>query len=276
MSLSSCYALKLTQVKFPQSENRKQKRKRSQEREGPSSLAPSEPLRKQRRTSLAAPSASAVNSILPKPLPEPTTAPQNLTEPPQLRGRKRGYLSEDEPSNKRLRKDLQSVSVSSQPLNEANLEEHNRLTESGTSNVMDSEVGTSERGGRKRPSSRPPSSTDTNQETASVRSQTSSYTAARYRFSILSYARIFIRPGPPPEEIQSRINAIIQRKISEERKRQLSRFAENLCKDFIDIFNGASREDDCVEPIHRALSSMDGSRKFQFPRKAGIVFPLLH
>jgi hypothetical protein len=168
------------------------------------------------------------------------------------------------------------VPVSSQPLSEANLEEHNRLTESATSNVMDSEVGTSERGGRKRPSSRPPSSADMNQETASVRSQTSSYTAARYRFSILRCARIFIRPGPPPEEIQSRINAVIHRKISEERKRQLSRFAENLCKDFIDIFSGASREDDCVEPIHRALSSMDGSRKFQFPRKAGIVFPLLH
>ena len=111
-----------------------------------------------------------------------------------------------------------------------------------------------------------------NQETASVRSQTS-YTAARYRFIILRRARIFIRHGPPPEEIQSRINAIIQRKISEERKRQLSRFAENLCEDFIEVFNGASREDDCVEPIYRALSSMDSSREFQFPRKAGIVFP---
>jgi hypothetical protein len=51
MSLSSYYAIKLTQVKFPQAEDRK--RKRSQEPEGPSSLAPSEPLRKQRRTSLA-------------------------------------------------------------------------------------------------------------------------------------------------------------------------------------------------------------------------------
>jgi hypothetical protein len=50
MSLSSCYAIKLTRVKFPQAEDRK--RKRSQEPEGPSSLAPSEPLRKQRRTSL--------------------------------------------------------------------------------------------------------------------------------------------------------------------------------------------------------------------------------
>jgi hypothetical protein len=43
------YATKLTQVKFPQ--ERKRKRKQSQEPEDTSSLAPSEPLRKQRRTS---------------------------------------------------------------------------------------------------------------------------------------------------------------------------------------------------------------------------------
>ena len=55
MSLSPCYALKLTRVKIPQAreQERKRKRKRSQEPEGPSSLVPSEPLRKQRRTSLA-------------------------------------------------------------------------------------------------------------------------------------------------------------------------------------------------------------------------------
>ncbi|CAM6004604.1 unnamed protein product [Sphagnum balticum] len=84
---------------------------------------------------------------------------------------------------------------------------------------MDSEVGASERGGRKRPSSQLLSSADINQETASVRSQTL-YTAARYRFSILSRARIFIRPGPPPEEIQSRINAVIQHNsVTRPRKR---------------------------------------------------------
>ena len=53
MLLPSCYALKLTQVKFPQAGERERKRKRSQEPEGLSSLALSEPLRKQRRTSLA-------------------------------------------------------------------------------------------------------------------------------------------------------------------------------------------------------------------------------
>jgi hypothetical protein len=51
MSLSFYYALKLTQVKFPQAKEQEQKRKRSQEPEGLSSLALSKPLRKQRRTS---------------------------------------------------------------------------------------------------------------------------------------------------------------------------------------------------------------------------------
>jgi len=61
MSLSSCYALKLTQVKFQQVGERERKRKRSQDPEGPSSLAPSEPLRKQRRTSLADTAAKHTN-----------------------------------------------------------------------------------------------------------------------------------------------------------------------------------------------------------------------
>ncbi len=53
MSLSSYYALKLTQVKFPQARGQERKRKRPQEPEGASNLAPFEPLRKQRRTSRA-------------------------------------------------------------------------------------------------------------------------------------------------------------------------------------------------------------------------------
>lgn len=53
MSLSSSYALKLSQVKFPQAREQERKRKRPQEPEGASNLAPFEPLRKQRRTSRA-------------------------------------------------------------------------------------------------------------------------------------------------------------------------------------------------------------------------------
>ena len=140
---------------------------------------------------------------------------------------------------------------------------------------MDPGIATPESGGRKRPPSRRSSTADLNQETASTRSQTSSYTttAANYRFSILDNARIFIRPGPPLIEIQPRINAVFHHVVTEERKRQLSRVAKSLCDDFVDVLDGPNREDDCVEPIHHALSSMDNDRKFSFPRKAGTVFP---
>lgn len=130
-----------------------------------------------------------------------------------------------------------------QPLSKANLEKLDRLTGSGSDEI---DPVTSERGVRKRPSlSRQSSTADMNQETASVQSQRSSHTAAHYRWVTLSNARIFIHPGSFPEEIRPRINAVIQRRISKERKRKLSRIAENLYNDFIDILNRASREDDC-------------------------------
>jgi hypothetical protein len=225
------------------------------------------------RTALSS-STPAVDPIPLETHQEPSAASPNLADLPRTRGQKRGHVPEDECPSKRVRRDLQSVSESSQPLTKANLKKLDRLTTSGTSDGMDTT--TSEKGARKRRSlSRQSSSADMNQETASVQSQRSSYTAAHYRWVTLSNARIFIHPGSLPEDIQPRINAVIKRRISEKRKCELSRIAENLCNDFIDVLNGASREDDCVEPIHRALSSMDSSsRKFNFPRKAGIALPL--
>ena len=203
---------------------------------------------------------------------EPSVHSSILTDLPPTRGQKRGYVSENQCLRKKLRRDQQSVSEPGQPLTRANLKKFNKLVGSGTSDGMDPPA--SEKGARKRRSSSRQSSTaDMDQETASVQSQRSSYTAAHYRWVNLSNVRIFIRPGSLPEEIRPRVNAVIQRRISEERKCELSHIAGNLCKDFLHVLNGASREDDCVEPIHRALSSMDSSGKFNFPRKAGIVTP---
>jgi hypothetical protein len=110
------------------------------------------------------------------------------------------------------------------------------------------------------------------QETISVQSQIS-YTVARYCLFGLSSVQIFVRPGPPPKEIRPQINAVFQRTVSEERKHDLYRIATGLCDEFVNVLEGASREDDCVEPIHTALSAMDSGKKFGFPRKAGIVTP---
>jgi hypothetical protein len=74
----------------------------------------------------------------------------------------------------------------------------------------------------------------------------------------------------PPAEIELQVNAITQREISEERQHALGLIAENLCNDFRAILDGANREDDCREPIYRALVSIDDGGKFNFPRKAGL------
>lgn len=84
--------------------------------------------------------------------------------------------------------------------------------------------------------------------------------------------RISARSGPLLEEIKPRIDAVIQLKVSNERKVELSSIAERLCGQFIDVLSGASREDDCVEPIYQALSAMEKGGNFNFPRKVGMSF----
>ena len=192
----------------------------------------------------------------------------NLIDSPPPKGQKRAYLSEDDRLAKRLREDRQPASEFGLPLSIANLEKHNSLEASQPSDKMD--PSTSERGARKRPLSRQSSAADMSQETKSVQSQTS-YTAARYRLFALNKVKIFVRPGPLPKEIRPRIDAIVQRTVSELRKLELYSFANSLCNDFIRVLEAASREDDCVEPIHNALSAMDSGKKFGFPRKAGIL-----
>ena len=164
--------------------------------------------------------------------------------------------------------DSPPTSESGLPLSIANLEKLNSLEASQPSDKMDPQ--TSERVARKRPLSRQSSAADMSQETKSVQSQTS-YTAARYRLFALNKVKIFIRPGPLPKEIRPRIDAIVQRTVSDGRKRELCDIANSLCNEFIRVLEGASREDDCVEPIHTALSAMDKGKKFGFPRKAGNV-----
>lgn len=95
-----------------------------------------------------------------------------------------------------------------------------------------------------------------------------------WQHDVLPYARIFIRPGPPPKEVQPQIDDVIEREISGERKNQLSHITEILSSDFNDVLIRPSREDDCIEPIYRALHFMDSERKLEFPRKTGIVKPV--
>ena len=128
------------------------------------------------------------------------------------------------------------------------------------------------KGGRKRPSSRRSSTVNSDRETTSI-SSSATFTAAQYRFNTLRNARIFVRHEAPIKEVQCRIDHVVRRETSEERKCHLSRIAETLCNEFITILSRPGREDDCIEPIQCALSSMDSDQKFDFLRKAGMALP---
>lgn len=148
-----------------------------------------------------------------------------------------------------------------QELSQTNLEEHDRQTESQTS-----------MGGGKRSLSRRTSTADMSLDTASVSSRKSS-TYANYRWITLDSARVYAENGPVPKNIQTRVDTIIQPIISKAKEKELSTVSKAFCNDFVDVMKAASREDDSVEPIHAALTSLDSGKKFLFPRKSGLSRP---
>ncbi|KAI4168816.1 MAG: hypothetical protein LQ346_009029, partial [Caloplaca aetnensis] len=222
------------------------------------------PLRKSARlssTNLQAqagrPTPAPTNkSVAPGPVQQPSTLASNPTKPLPRTGRKRQRDSEDDCSPKRRRRDSRTVVRSVKELSETNLEEHDRQTESETS-----------MGGGKRTLSRRTSTADMSQDTASVSSQKSS-SCANYRWITLDSARVYAENGPVPKNIQIRVDAIIQPTISKPKEKELATISKTFCNDFVDVMKGASREDDSVEPIHTALTSLDGGKNFLFPRKS--------
>lgn len=227
------------------------------------------PLRKSARlssTNLQAqagrPTPAPTNkSVAPGPVQQPSTLASNPTKPLPRTGRKRQRDSEDDCSPKRRRRDSRTVVRSVKELSETNLEEHDRQTESETS-----------MGGGKRTLSRRTSTADMSQDTASVSSQKSS-SCANYRWITLDSARVYAENGPVPKNIQIRVDAIIQPTISKPKEKELATISKTFCNDFVDVMKGASREDDSVEPIHTALTSLDGGKNFLFPRKSGMSRP---
>ena len=122
-----------------------------------------------------------------------------------------------------------------QKLSKTNLDEHNRRM--GLRTTM---------GNGKRTLSRRTSVTDLSTETASLSSQKSS-SHANYRWINLDSARIYAENGPVPNNIQARVDAIIQPTLIAPQEKELSAISNLLCNDFIDVMTGANREDDSVE-----------------------------
>ncbi len=201
----------------------------------------------------------------------PTAVSQDLVGVWQTRGEKRPYDSENKHSNKRCRGSVPESQLSEENLKK--LERDLRKLERGTPDEMDLGVTVSDRV-RKRAPSRQASFSDLNQDTASLRSQKSSVSNSFYRYHILDQARIYIRPEPPPLDIQAQMDIIFEREIPEKRRREISGIAKKTSQSFINNLRGAHREDDLVELVYEALRMMHKDETFDFPRKAGIVLPL--
>jgi len=201
----------------------------------------------------------------------PAAASQDLVGVWQTRGKKRPYDSEDKHSYKRRRGFVPESQLSEENLKK--LESDLEKLERGTPDEMDPGVTVPDRV-RKRAPSRQASFSDLNQDTASLRSQKSSVSNSFYRYHILDQARIYVRPEPPPMDIQAQMDVIFEREIPEKRRREISGIAKKTSQKFINNLRGAHREDDLVELVYEALRMMHKDETFDFPRKAGIVLPL--
>ena len=184
---------------------------------------------------------------------------------------KRPYSPEDKHSPKRRRRSVPESQLSEENLKK--LERDLEQLERGTPNKMDPGIIFSDRA-RKRAPSRQTSSSDLNQDTVSQRSQKSSASNGFYRYYILDRARIYVRPEPPPVDIQAEMDVIFERDIPEQRRREISGIAKEISQSFINKLRGAHREDDLVELVYQALHMMHKDETFDFLRKAGIVLPL--
>ncbi len=201
----------------------------------------------------------------------PAAASQDLVGVWQTRGKKRPYDSKDKHSYKRRRGSVPESQLSEENLKK--LERDLEQLERGTPNEMDPGVTVLDRV-RKRAPSRQASFSDLNQDTASQRSQKSSVSNSFYRYHILDQARIYVRPEPPPMDIQAQMDVIFEREVLEKRRREISGIAKKISQSFINNLRGAHREDDLVELVYDALRIMHKDETFAFPRKAGIVLPL--
>ena len=212
------------------------------------------------------PYSIAANSLPLEPVQQPPKGPAKSL---QSIGPKRRREVEEDYSTKRQRIDSQPTFESTQTfqrLNEKNLENLNRQIRSGSPNGMDRAVTSTGRGEKKRPLSLQSSTADMDQGSASITTQMSS-TLATYRWKNLNYARIMVEDGPLPENIQTRVNAIILPKITDARKLELSSITESFCDAFADIVTGTFGDDDSVAPIHHTLTLMDKGNNFMLPRK---------
>lgn len=111
-----------------------------------------------------------------------------------------------------------------------------------------------------------------NNTIVSASTHKSSLSLSNYRLINLDRRRIVFEHGPLPEEVQARLDSVLQSRISEDDRREITIIAKSLCEDFPDVLRAACREDDSMELIYRALDSINKillDQDFAIRRKAG-------
>ena len=90
-----------------------------------------------------------------------------------------------------------------------------------------------------------------------------------YRYSILDQANVYIQPEPPSESLPAQLDVIFKRKVTDDRRREISDIAKQKSPEFSKLLRGAHREDDLVELVQQALFAMHKDDSLAHPRKAG-------
>ncbi|KAL9583697.1 MAG: hypothetical protein Q9212_002563 [Teloschistes hypoglaucus] len=192
-----------------------------------------------------------------------TTTPESSTQLPSPPRPKRRREHEEEATSKRQKQlQLEDTPIDPPlPLDSVSLD----LAEEVRLEILNG------MGSEKRTLSRRGSNADTTNDATSTSSQKTSFSLLDYRLVVLDRARIFVQHSDLPEHIQSLVDRIVQADLSDQKKRALDTVADKLCDGFLGILGGASREDDFVELIERALEAIDElvGRVFTRRRKAG-------
>ncbi|KAL9045375.1 MAG: hypothetical protein Q9206_007306 [Seirophora lacunosa] len=149
------------------------------------------------------------------------------------------------------------------PLSKANL----RQLQEGVVASEDMSSGVTSDRGRKRASSRQTSNSDLLSATSTTRSKEPTPSHNFYRYHILRRARIQIHSEPPPRILQ--LNAIFHREVTKETRSKITDTAEETSREFARLLEGAHREDDLVELVHKALFAIHREDSLSHPRKAG-------
>ncbi|KAL8956789.1 MAG: hypothetical protein Q9183_006219, partial [Haloplaca sp. 2 TL-2023] len=89
-----------------------------------------------------------------------------------------------------------------------------------------------------------------------------------YRYRILAQAKVYIRPEPPPGRAQAQLDIIFERKVKDNRRREISDIAKRKSPEFSNLLRVARREDDLVELFHQVLLAMQFSERLTHLRKA--------